>query len=210
MSKAFVLAAKPRQDVGKGASRRLRREQSLVPAIVYGGEAQPEQVTVELRLLVKALESDSFFSQVFTLDVDGKRQAVLLRDLQRHPAKGFPTHADFQRVNANEKVTVLVQILFENEDKCVGVKQQGGQIARNLSEVEISALPGDLPESLVVDLTDVEVGQIVHLSNLVLPEGVEIPALAQGPDHDQPIVSVNAARGGASADEDGEEEAGEA
>ncbi|RHW19760.1 50S ribosomal protein L25/general stress protein Ctc [Pseudomonas jilinensis] len=190
----FTLNAKARNDLGKGASRRLRRNADLVPAIVYGGEQEPQSIALEARELKKALENEAFYSHVISLSVDGKSQEVLLKALQRHPAKSHVMHADFLRVVAGHKVTVLVPLHFINEDACVGVKKSGGVISHTMTEVEVSCLPKDLPEFIEVDMAKVELGQIVHLSDLKLPKGVTAVALTQGADHDLPIANVHAAR----------------
>ncbi|WP_150304135.1 50S ribosomal protein L25/general stress protein Ctc [Pseudomonas saliphila] len=209
----FTLNAKERNDLGKGASRRLRRIADLVPAIVYGGTKAPQSISLETRQLNKALESEAFYSHIISLDVDGKKQNVLLKAVQRHPSKPRIMHVDLLRVIAGHKVTVQVPLHFLNEDTCHGVKQQGGIIFRNLPDIEVSCLPKDLPESIDVDLADLKLGEIIHLSELKLPKGVTIPSLAQGSDHDLPVVNVMAPRvavedeSDAAAPEAGEESA---
>lgn len=206
MSTDFVLNAEARADVGKGASRRLRRQAGKVPAIIYGDDQPTENITVLHKDLIKLLESEAIFSSIITLKVDGKDQDVLLKDLQRHPAKALLLHADFMRVSKSRKLQTKVVIRLVNEDSCVGVKTQGGTIVQSLNELEISCLPGDLPDYIEVDMADVEAGQIIHISDLKLPEGVESVDLALGPDHDQPVVSVSKPRGGAAAAAEGEAE----
>ena len=152
MSNEFLLNAEIRSDAGKGASRRLRRLQDRVPGILYGGEAEPQMISVELRELKKALENEAFYSHILTLKVDGKDVQAVLRDLQRHPAKGVPTHADFLRVDKTHKITMNVPLHFINEAGSIGVKKQGGEIQHNISEVEVSCLPQDLPEFIEVDM----------------------------------------------------------
>lgn len=208
MSNEITLNAEVRSNSGKGASRRLRKEQK-VPAIVYGGKGEPQLLTIAYKELVKALESESFYTQVLTLLVDGKKQQAVLRDLQRHPSRGEPTHADFQRVDAKQKIHTIVPLHFINEDKCVGVKEQGGEIQHNAAEVEVVSLPKDIPNFIEVDMTDVKMGEIVHLSNLKLPKGVEILALTHGADHDQPVAAVHKPKG-MSSDDVAEAEAAEA
>ena len=202
MSEAIKLNAIARKDVGKGASRRLRHA-DLVPAIIYGGEAEPVQVTLEGKAVRKALEAEAFYSQIVTLVVEDAEQQVILKDLQRHPAKEFAMHMDFLRVDATHAITTHVPLHFINEDACVGVKA-GAAISHTRVEVEIKCLPADLPEFIEVDMTDIEMGGHVHLSDLVLPAGVELVA------HDlaQDVASVQAARG-AKEDEEASEEAGE-
>ena len=203
MSNDFVLHAEGRNDIGKGASRRLRRLEARIPGIVYGGNAEPQMITLELREMVKALESESFYSQILTLEIDGKAEKAVLRDLQRHPSKGTPMHADFMRVDRAHKITMSIPLHILNEEKCVGVKQQGGLLYQNASEVEVSCLPQDLPQFLEIDVAALELDQVIHLSDLKLPENVELVALIQGEGHDLPVVSVQAPRGGA-GDEDEE------
>ncbi|WP_341707484.1 50S ribosomal protein L25/general stress protein Ctc [Halopseudomonas sp.] len=194
----FTLNAKARTDLGKGASRRLRRNADLVPAIVYGGDKAPQNVALEARELKKALENEAFYSHVISLSVDGKKEDVLLKALQRHPAKPVIMHADFLRVVAGHEVTVNVPLHFVNEDSCAGVKK-GGVISHTMTEVEVHCLPKDLPEFIEVDMAAVELDQIVHLSDLKLPKGVAITALAQGADHNLPVANVHAARVAADA-----------
>ena len=196
----FSLNANARNDLGKGASRRLRRNADLVPAIVYGGDKAPQNIALEARELKKALENEAFYSHVIKLSIDGKKEDVLLKALQRHPAKPLIMHADFLRVVAGHEVTVHVPLHFINEDSCVGVKKSGGVISHTMTEVEVNCLPKDLPEFIEVDMAGVDLNQIVHLSDLKLPKGVSIPFLAQGPDHDLPVANVHAARVAAADD----------
>tara|TARA_Y100000766_G_scaffold58804_1_gene48286 strand:- start:352 stop:984 length:633 start_codon:yes stop_codon:yes gene_type:complete len=196
----FSLNANARNDLGKGASRRLRRNADLVPAIVYGGDKAPQNIALEARELKKALENEAFYSHVIKLSIDGKKEDVLLKALQRHPAKPVIMHADFLRVVAGHEVTVHVPLHFINEDSCVGVKKSGGVISHTMTDVEVNCLPKDLPEFIEVDMAGVDLNQIVHLSDLKLPKGVSIPFLAQGPDHDLPVANVHAARVAAADD----------
>ena len=198
MSEAIVLSAAARKDVGKGASRRLRHADK-VPAIIYGGEAAPTQITLEAREVRKALEAEAFYSQILTLEIDGKAQQAILKDLQRHPAKEHAMHLDFLRVDADHAITTHVPVHFLNEDICAGVKA-GGVISHNRVEVEVKCLPADLPEFFEVDMAEVELGGHVHLSDLVIPEGVELVVHGQ----DQDLASVQATR---ATKEDEEEEA---
>ncbi|AMO57773.1 50S ribosomal protein L25 [Endozoicomonas montiporae] len=207
MSEAIILSAVARKDVGKGASRRLRHEDK-VPAIIYGGEAEPMQVTLQGKAVRKALEAESFYSQIVTLDIEGTDQQVILKDVQRHPAKEYAMHMDFLRVDATHAVTTHVPLHFINEDSCVGVKA-GGAINHARVEVEVKCLPADLPEFIEVDMAAVELGGHVHLSDLTLPEGVQLVALLQGEGHDLDVASVQKTRGAAEEDEASEEEAGE-
>lgn len=189
MSLSFDVNAQPRQDAGKGASRRLRR-QGLVPAIVYGGRRDPEMISLAHNELVQRLENESFYSHVLDLKVGDKADKVVIKDLQRHPAKPFILHVDLQRVSADEKIRMMVPLHFLNEDTAKGVKA-GGVVSRNLTEIEISCLPKDLPEYIEVDLAEMEIGDMVYLSAVPLSEDV---ALSHVPDPDVPVVIVHAAQ----------------
>jgi large subunit ribosomal protein L25 len=188
----FTLSAEVRSDLGKGASRRLRRNVAMVPAVIYGGEAAPQSISLVAKELAKLLENEASFSHVLSLDVAGKTESVLIKALQRHPAKGFVLHADFVRVIAGQKVTAHAPLHFINQETSVGVKQQGGEVSHVVSEVEVTCLPKDLPEFIEVDMAAVEVGQIVHLSDLKLPKGVELVALAHG--NDLAVANIHASR----------------
>lgn len=188
----FALNASVRSDLGKGASRRLRRNEAQVPAVVYGGDKAPQSVSLLAKELAKLLENEAAFSHVIALNVAGATETVLIKALQRHPSKGFVVHADFQRVVAGQKLTAHVPLHFLNEATAVGVKTGGGEISHTISEVEVSCLPKDLPEFIEVDLAKVEVGQTVHLSDLKLPKGVELVALAHG--NDLAVANIHAAR----------------
>jgi len=188
----FALNAEVRSDLGKGASRRLRRNASLVPAVVYGGDKEPVSISLVAKDRAKLLENEAAFSHVLSLDVAGTKETVLIKALQRHPAKGFVLHADFIRVVAGQKLSAHVPLHYINQETSVGVKQQGGEILHSLNEVEVSCLPKDLPEFLEVDMAKVEIGQTVHLSDLKLPKGVELVALAHGSD--LPVANVHAPR----------------
>jgi len=191
MSTDFTLQAKGREETGKGASRRLRRLAGELPAIVYGGKKDPVQIKLVLKDVTKSLENEAFYSHIIGLEIDGKSEDVILKDLQRHPAKGWIMHMDFLRVNKDTKLQTKVPIHFINEEACVGVKVGGGIISRTMTELDIMCLPKDLPEYLEVDMTDVEIGTTLHISDITLPKGVESVALSHGTDHDLPIVAVN-------------------
>jgi large subunit ribosomal protein L25 len=196
MSGEFVLNAAARGDVGKGASRRLRNDE-LVPGIVYGGTKAPRSISVSHRELTKALENEAFFSHLITLKMEDGAEEVILKDLQRHPARPRILHADFQRVSRDRKIHVHIPLHFINQEKCHGVKNQGGMIQHNANEVHVSCLPQDLPEYIEVDMSAYHVGQSVHLSDLNLPAGVESVELSHGPEHDLPVATVLAPKGGA-------------
>lgn len=200
MSNNFSLNAVARDQEGKGASRRLRHE-NLVPAIIYGGSNAPQSISIPFKDLVKVLESEAFYSQVVELNVDGAKQSVILKALQRHPAKNFPMHADFLRVDAKQAITVRVPLHFINQETAIGVKQQGGAVSIIATDVEISTLPKNLPEFIEVDMANVELGSVVHLSDIQLPAGVSIPELAQGADHDHAIANIHAVHSDSDADD---------
>ena len=140
---------------------------------------------------MKALENEAFYSHIIALDIDGKPEDVIVKDVQRHPAKAIVLHMDFLRVSKNTKLQTRVPLHFINEDICVGVKLGGGLIAHSMTELEIMCLPADLPEYLEVDMADVDLGQTLHISDIKLPKGVESVALSHGGDHDLPIAAVN-------------------
>jgi large subunit ribosomal protein L25 len=201
MSVSFEIDAKPRADAGKGASRRLRRE-GLVPAIVYGGHQASEMISLFHKDLVRHLEHEAFYSHVLDLKVGDRASKVVLKDLQRHPAKPFIQHVDFQRVSADEKIRMLVPLHFLNEETARGVKM-GGAVSHNITEVEVTCLPKDLPEYIAIDMAEMNIGDIVHLSEIPMPPGV---ALAHAPDPDLPVVMLHGAH--AAGPEEGEGEAG--
>jgi len=205
MSDQFEVQAELRGDKGKGASRRLRRHADRVPAIIYGGGRDPQALSLLRKDLEKALENEAFYSHVLTVNVAGDAQKAILKDLQRHPARDIVTHADFLRVSDKVAIKVHVPIHFLNEDTCHGVKMQGGIIQHQVTDIEVSCLPADIPEFIAVDMADVHTGQIVHLSDIALPPGVTSVALALGADHDLAISSVIAPKGGAGASDEGEE-----
>jgi large subunit ribosomal protein L25 len=211
MSDAFELEAKVRTDLGKGASRRLRRLNNEVPAIIYGGDQEPKSITLIHDDIAHAVENEAFFSHIITLKVDGDAEQVIIKDLQRHPAKPFIMHADFQRILADEEITVNVPIHFLNEDKCKGHRLEGGVINKIITEMEVSCLPGKLPEYLEVDLLELGIGDALHLSDITLPEGVSSVALGHGGDDvDAVIVNVMAPMAAETEEPAGEGEDSEA
>lgn len=202
MSDQFELQAEVRGDLGKGASRRLRRLADHVPAIIYGGDKDPQPLTLIRKDLEKALENEAFYSHVLTINVGKEKQKAILKDLQRHPARESVMHADFLRVNENEAIKINVPIHFINEAKSYGVKTQGGIVQHQATDIEVQCLPSKIPEYIEVDMLKVEIGQIIHLSDITLPEGVVSVALALGEDHDLAIASIIAPKGGSDAEEE--------
>ena len=195
MSTNFTINAKSRGDTGKGASRRLRRLTGEVPAIIYGGKKDAEKISILHKDITKALENDAVYSSIISLSIDGKAEDTIIKDIQRHPAKQIILHMDFLRVSKTTKLQTRVPLNFINEDICVGVKLGGGLIAHTMTDIEVSCLPKDLPESIDVDMAEVDVGQIVHLSDLTLPDGVESVSLSQGADYDLTVATVNKQKG---------------
>jgi large subunit ribosomal protein L25 len=193
MATEHKISATGRNDEGKGASRRLRRSE-LIPAIVYGGDAAPQSVQLEHEKTWLASQNEWFYSSILSLELDGKVQKVLLRDMQRHPYKQQIMHLDFQRVSENQAIRVAVPLHFLNQDKSPAGKAADVVVTHELNEVEISCLPKDLPEYLEIDLGNLTVGTIVHLSDLKLPAGVEIPELRLGKEHDVAIVIAKMGR----------------
>ena len=203
MAETFEINAVSRSDTGKGASRRLRHS-GKVPGIIYGAGKDPEMITVDHNELVLHLENEAFYSHILKVSVDGNAQKVVLKDLQRHPAKPFIVHLDLLRVSADEKLKMLVPLHFIGEDVAPGVKA-GGTPSHTMTEVEVSCLPGDLPEYIEVDASALEIGDIVHLTDLVLPEGVELTALQQEGDHDASVMTIMVARAAKEVSEEEEE-----
>ncbi len=208
----FEINAEAREDMGKGASRRLRRLEDKIPAIVYGGTKKPQPLTLKHSDMIKSLEDEAFYSHILELKVDGKAEKVILKDLQRHPYKPKVTHVDFMRVKASEKLQMSIPLHFLNEAKSPGVKE-GGVINHVATNVDISCLPKDLPEFIEVDLIDLEMDQVVHLSDIKLPKGVELVALSHGDihDHDKTIATIHKSRASTSTDDEASpsEEGGE-
>ena len=207
MSAALELSAEIRTAVGKSASRRLRRLENKIPAVVYGASEEGQNLTLNVNELSKVMQSDTFYSQILNISIDGKSQQVVLRDLHRSPATGKVLHIDFLRVRADQELNVNIPLHFVNEESCIGVKVGGGQITHNLVEVEISCLPADLPETIEVDVAELDVGDSLHLSDLVVPDKVTIVALSSGESYrDVTVVTVSVKRGG--TDEELDEELG--
>lgn len=200
MSVDFNINADSRSDVGKGASRRLRRD-GLVPGIIYGSGKDPVSLTTDHNQLAHHLEHEAFYSHILTVTLDGKAEKVVLKDLQRHPAKPTILHVDFLRVGDNDVIHMQVPVHFINEEISVGVKS-GGLVSHLMNSIEIICKAKDLPEYLTVDIAELEEGASLHLSDVVLPKGVTIAALSHGADHDLPVVSIHTPRGGGADEEE--------
>ncbi|MEX1200270.1 MAG: 50S ribosomal protein L25/general stress protein Ctc [Methylophaga sp.] len=203
MENLFEVQAEARTDQGKGASRRLRRA-GKVPAVVYGTEKKPVSISVNHNQFIRHLAEEAFYAHILTLVIDGKKNQVVLKDLQRHPANDNKIiHADFLRVDAKHEMTMTVQLHFLNEDIAPGVKA-GGQVSHLMTEVDIACLPKDLPEYIEVDIAKLEMDEYIHLSELVLPKGVTLTALSHSQDehleegerssYDQAVVSIHEPR----------------
>jgi large subunit ribosomal protein L25 len=205
MSDQLEITAIPRDDLGKGASRRLRRHANLVPAILYGAGKEPRPLSIISKDLEKALENEAFYSQVIAVKIGGDTEKAILKDLQRHPAKDRVMHADFLRIDEKVEIKVNVPIHFINEETCKGVKLEGGVIEHQAVEIELLCLPANIPEYIEVDMQELSVGDSIHLSEVKLPEGVASVALALGEDHDLPIAAVVAPRVAVDEDESEDE-----
>lgn len=196
---AHEIKVERRSDAGKGASRRLRHD-AKIPAIVYGGGLDPVMIQIDHEAIWLAQQNEWFYSSILDLNLNGDVQQVLLRDMQRHPARARVLHLDFQRVMADQAIRASVPLHFINGATSPAGKTSGVLIMHELNEVEISCLPGNLPEHIEVDLGALKVGDVLHLSNIVLPKGVEIPALKLGPDHDVAVVVARQQRQEAETD----------
>ena len=190
MKDEFDLIADIREDQGKGASRRLRH-QGKVPAIIYGAGRPPRALVFDHNRVLLKLENESFYSSILNIKVGEKSQAAILKDVQRHPARPQVMHMDFQRIVEDEEIKMLVPIHFDGEDVAPGVKEGGGKVSHLITELEIVCLPKHLPEYLEIDVSELELDAMLKMSDIKLPEGVSVPALAQGEEADRPVVSIH-------------------
>ncbi len=202
----FELVAEKREDVGKGASRRLRRDGKL-PGIVYGADKDPAMILLAHNEVMHSLENEAFYSRILTLSVGKDSEKVVLKDLQRHPYKRTLLHIDLLRITENEELTMRVPLHYINEEKCTGVKNEGGVISHLMSDLEVVCLPKDLPEYIEVDMLEVSLDETIHLTDLKLPEGVQIFDLLHGNEEDQPVVAVHTPK--VSASDEADDAAGE-
>src|SRR5450631_4571551 len=186
----FQVGADARHDQGKGASRRLRRA-GKVPAVLYGGDGEPRNITLDHQQLLTLIDNEKFYSSIINVNVDAQPQPAIIRDVQMHPARNAVVHVDLQRVLENEKLKIHLPIHFKGEAVAPGVKTQGGIVSHLIQDVEVSCLPKDLPEFLELDLSGMNLNDTLHLSDVPLPAGVTIPELA----HRNPVaVSVHSPR----------------
>lgn len=188
---SFELEVEARDVFGKGASRRLRRKADAVPAIVYGDEDAPQPITISHNSILRALENEAFYSHILTLSLKGKKQKVVLKDVQRHPYKPRILHLDFMRISDKKPITMHVPLHFLGQDVAPGVKMEGGTVTHHMVELEIKCLPQDLPEYLEIDLSEAPLDTVVHLSQVKLPKGVELLHPVHGADDDLPVVSIH-------------------
>lgn len=186
----LVLEGELRSDIGKGASRRLRRLNNQVPAVIYGGKKAPKAISLYHNKVIKALEKESFYSSIFSVDIDGKKEDVILKALQRHPFKAQILHMDMQRVVAGAEITKSVPLHLLNEETAKGVKL-GGVISRLMTELEVKCEAKDLPSAIEIDLVDVDLDQTLHLSDIKLPKGVNLTVDISDSAHDHPVVSIH-------------------
>lgn len=192
----FELNAKPRDCLGKGENRRLRRA-GKVPAIIYGGNVDPIPIVLNHNEILRHLEHEAFYSRVLNINIGETRERAILKDIHRHPAKPIVMHMDLQRVDANHKIHIRVPLHFVNEAIAPGVKISGGRVSHLLTSIDVECLADNLPDHIDVDLTALEMGQTIHLSNLQLPEGVFIRG---GAKDDQPVVAIGSQRTGSDAE----------
>ncbi|MDO9168971.1 MAG: 50S ribosomal protein L25/general stress protein Ctc [Methylobacter sp.] len=192
MSNVFEFVAESRGQSGKSAARRARHKGN-VPAVIYGGHVEPQMLVLNHNEVIKHLAREAVYSHVLDITVDGKTEKVILKAVQRHPAKFQVLHMDFLRVNMTDALKVHVPLHFINEDVSIGGKK-GGIAAHSMADVEVTCLPSALPDYIEVDLIGLDIGDSMHLSDIIMPVGVEIVALAQGSEHDNPIVSMMASK----------------
>ena len=187
MSEQIFLNAELRQRLGTNKNREIRREGSMVPAVIYGNKQDTKNIKIPLNQLAKASTDENFYTQVLLIKLDGNDEKVVLKELQREPQKGKFLHADFQRVSSKTKLKVVLPIKVIGEDVSLGIKE-GGVLTRNLVEIEVACLAGNIPEFLEVDISNLELDQSVRLTQIALPDGVEIPGLDE--QHDQQVLNI--------------------
>lgn len=188
MASVFEFVAEARGTSGSSAAKVVRR-QGKVPAVIYGGSSAPEMLALDHNELVKHLAHEAVYSHVLDVKIDGRTEKAVLKHIQRHPAKPQILHVDFMRVDDTHRLRVHVPLHFVNESSSVGVKK-GGVVTHAIVDVEVLCMPSALPEFIEVDLANVDIGETVHLSDLVLPAGVEICALQHGAEHDNPVAQI--------------------
>lgn len=208
MAVEMRLDAQPRTERGRGPNRRLRRERR-VPAVMYGAGKEPQPITFESDQLYRLLQHEGVFARVLTIQVGDEKEEAVIKDVQRHPFKPLVQHLDLLRVRADQPVTVHVPLHVEGEEQAPGVKK-GGVLHMDIQDLAVTCLPKDLPEYLTVDVSKLNVGDSIHMSEIQVPKGVEVTALQQGAEHDGPVVSVQATRKTRGASDESVEDAEEA
>ena len=187
-SNSITITAQLREITGTNKVRNLRKNE-MVPAVIYGNEAEVQKVNIPLNELLKASQNDLFYTQILLIAIDGKEEKVVLKELQREPQKGKLLHADFMRVSRKTILKVTVPINFINEENCLGVKTEGGVVIKTAREIEVSCSAENIPESIDIDIENLNLNESLRLSDVVLPEGAEVPGLTE--ETDQLVVSVN-------------------
>jgi len=190
MTDQIILNADLRERTGSNKARVIRKVDGMIPAIVYGDEKETLNLKLRLNELTKAAQNELFYTQVLLIKTEGSEEKVVLKELQKDPAKGKFLHADFQRVSSKTKLKVIIPVNFLNEEDCVGIKEDGGVVAKAIREIEIMCLAGNIPESIDIDIANLHLGDSLRLTEISLPEGSEIPGLSD--ETDQMVVSVNA------------------
>ena len=190
MTDQIILNADSRERTGSNTARVIRKIDGMVPAIVYGDEKETLNIKLKLNELTKAAENELFYTQVLLIKTGENEEKVVLKELQKDPAKGKFLHADFQRVSRKTKLKVVIPVNFVNEEECVGIREDGGVVAKAIREIEIMCLAGNIPESIDVDIENLHLGESLRLTEISLPEGSEIPGLSE--ETDQMVVSINA------------------
>lgn len=205
MSENFEFEAQERTDLGKAASRRLRRLEDKVPAVIYGAGKEPQTISLLHKRVLQALSHEAVYSHILTIKLNGKSEKVVLKDMMRHPFKPKVMHMDFLRVSTKDKLTMNVPLHFINEEEAPGVKA-GGVVSKQMTELEVACLPAHLPEFIEVDMGTMAIGDAVHLLDIKLPKGVELAHAVEDEEHNQVVIGIHKAKA-AESDEDATQEA---
>ena len=192
MSEEIILNADPRERTGTNKARVIRKIDGMIPAIIYGDEKESLNIKLRLNELTKASQNELFYTQVLVIKTGELEEKVVLKELQKDPARGRFLHADFLRVSKKTKLKVVIPVNFTNEEDCSGVKNDGGVLQKNIREIEVLCLAGNIPESIDIDISELELGQSIKLTEIELPEGAEIQGLTE--ETDQMVIAVNAPR----------------
>ncbi|MDA9343276.1 50S ribosomal protein L25/general stress protein Ctc [Gammaproteobacteria bacterium] len=192
MSEEIILNADPRERTGTNKARVIRKIDGMIPAIIYGDEKESLNIKLRLNELTKASQNELFYTQVLVIKTGELEEKVVLKELQKDPARGKFLHADFLRVSKKTKLKVVIPVNFTNEEDCTGIKNDGGVLQKNIREIEILCLAGNIPESIDIDISELALGQSIKLTEIGLPDGAEIQGLTE--ETDQMVISVNAPR----------------